>query len=161
MVGDETIDFLRHGTIARTESGFDVANRDTKFGADKGGGYGRVHVAIDKDKIGATLTQDRFETNHDVGGLTSARSGADFKVDIGRWHTQLLEEHLGHGRIKVLSGVYQGLSELPVRGQRAADWRSLHEIGACAYDVQNVHGSGNCDWRILSCPPRISEAKLS
>ena len=67
------------------------------------------------------------------------RAGTDFEIAIGLGHFQLLEEHIGHGTVVVLSGVHQGLANPGMRAQRAQDGSGFHEIRSGTDYVENVH----------------------
>jgi hypothetical protein len=62
-------------------------------------------------------------------------SAADAKMKIGLPHFHFLEEHIGHARIVMLTGMDQYLPEM--RRQRAGNRRGLDKLRTRAYNRAN------------------------
>src|SRR5215471_2186527 len=138
-IGEQAVDLLGHRVVARTESGFDVAYRYSELRADEGGGQSGVHIAVDEDEMGLTLDHDRLECGHDSGCLLAVSSRADAEIHVRLGHFELAEEHVGHGSSVVLTGVDQSLADFGICAQGAQNRIGFHEVGARAYDMENVH----------------------
>ncbi len=55
------------------------------------------------------LNQYRLKSDHDLRSLTRMASGTDAKINVGRGHRQLREEHVRHVGVIVLPRMQQGL----------------------------------------------------
>ena len=158
LVGDQAVDFFRHGAVEGAQSRLDVAHLDQKLRADQGGRDGRVDVAVNQHQVGLAFQHDRLEAGHDVRGLTGMASRPHAQVDVWRGNLELLEEHVRHVGVVVLAGMDQGLLYLGVLLERAQHGRNFHEIRPGTHYVKNMHAKSpelectiaqicvNCRW---------------
>src|SRR3974390_481757 len=116
-----------------------MADTHAEFGADQGGGNGRVDVAVDENEVRLALDDDRLQNEHDSRSLLGVAAGTDSQVEIGFGDFKLLEKDVGHGRIVVLSGMDESLTNAGLRGQGPQHRSRLHEIRARTNYVKDVH----------------------
>ncbi len=80
------------------------------------------------------------------------------RFSSGGGDLQLVEEHLRHALVVVLTRVHQALLEQAVpRGHRAHHGRDLHEVRAGADDVQDLERAGGGLWQAGSGTRRARE----
>ena len=48
-IGEDAVDFLRHGAIEATQAGFDMGHGNAEFGSGQRNGYRRIHVSYDQN----------------------------------------------------------------------------------------------------------------
>jgi hypothetical protein len=110
-------------------------------------GERRVHIAHDDEHIRGELQEHRLERRHRARRLLGVRAGADAQIRIRLGEPELLEEHVRHGAVVVLAGMYENLLKgAAVTIHRVHERRGLHEVGTCAYDVQNFHVFREVRW---------------
>lgn len=126
-VDDDPVDLLGHRPIERSQSRFEVGDRDAELGRDDGAGGGGVDVADDDDGVGRVRIDPLFEGDHDAGGLYRMAAGADAQVGVGLADVEVGEEAVGHGGVVVLAGVDQ--RDVLIAGREGVQqWRDLHEV---------------------------------
>ena len=140
MVGDDAIDLLGHRPVEGAQSRFDVAEGNPLLGGDERDRRRGVHVASDEDDVGPVLAADLLERRHDPGGLAGVRVGADFEVDVGPRHAELIEEDARHVFVVVLTGVHEEVRDPPLE-DLLHDGRHLHEVRPSADDAQDLHAT--------------------
>jgi hypothetical protein len=73
--------------------------------------------------------------------LLSVGAGADSEITVRLGQSELLKKNIRHRGVIMLAGVNEGL-ENSGEGQGTQNGRSLHEVGASAYDVEDSHELG-------------------
>jgi hypothetical protein len=82
-----------------------VGDRDSKLHRHERCRQGRVDVARHDDESRPLAIEHRLDALHHACGLNRVRSGAHLEHSVGLRNAQLLEEHLRHHPVVVLSGV--------------------------------------------------------
>src|SRR5262249_31746969 len=82
----------------------------------------------------------RLESVDNGRGLLGVGTRPYTEINVGLRHSELLEEHLGHGGVVMLSGVNQRLTYGRMRPKRTQNRGGFHGAGARADEVENVHG---------------------
>jgi hypothetical protein len=77
VIGDDPVDLLGHRSIERSESCFDVADRNADLCGHNRGRRRRVDVARDEDEIGLLGLEDGLEALHDARHLRGMGPRAD------------------------------------------------------------------------------------
>ena len=137
MVGDDPVQLLRHRPVAAPQPGLEVSHLHAALRGDERCGDGGVHVAGHEHPVDARQLGERaLEGDHHPRGLLGVGARADAEVHVRLAQPEVLEEDLGHARVVVLAGVDEALIGA-ARGERAHHRRDLHEVGACADDVDD------------------------
>ncbi len=137
MVGDSTVDLLRHRAVVATQSGLDVGERQAKLRGRQRPGERRVSIAKDDDPVWRLSDQYRFQLLEHLPGLLAMRAGADAQMVIGLRQIEFLEENVGERRVVVLARVHQHL--IAPASQLSTEGGSLDELGAGADDGDDFH----------------------
>ena len=141
-VGAEAVDFLRHAHIPRTQTGLDVRHLDAELLGGDGAGHGRVDVADNDHQIGLLFQADLLEGDHDLCRLLGVRAAADFQVDVGLGHAEIVEEGFAHLLVVVLAGVDEEVLDLLGVFVHGLDDRGhFHEVGAGTDDVDDFQNN--------------------
>ena len=83
------------------------------------------------------LQDHRLQAGHDVCSLTGMRACAHRKIHIRRGNGKLLEEHVRHVDVVVLSGMDQSLAEAP-SFQGTPYGSELYEVRPGSHHVKNM-----------------------
>ena len=78
LIGENTVDFLRHRAVERPQAGLDVADRMCSLGPDERRGDRGVHIAVTSTRSGRRSSAT-LEARHDLAGLRGVGRGADFE----------------------------------------------------------------------------------
>src|SRR5262249_3729551 len=105
-IGDDAIDFLRHGAVETAQTGFDMCYGNSELGGGQRYGNGRIDITNDQNSIGIVLKQDGLNALEDLGGLNSLRTGANVKVNVWRGYPHLAEKNIGECIVIVLASVH-------------------------------------------------------
>ena len=147
MVGDDSIDLLRHTSVEGPHTGLDMGNRNVKLDRSDRGGGGRIGVAIHEDDGGPGLTYDDLERFDHSARHCAVREPANLQVAGRTRQTELPKEHVGHVVVVVLPGVDEGfLHSGPL--QRRRDGRRLHELRTRSHYAQHIHGHPSATFMI-------------
>src|SRR5262249_15323740 len=112
----------------------------THFRTNQRSGKRGIYIAIDQNHVGMARAHYRLESVDNGRGLLGVGTRPYTEINVGLRHSELLEEHLGHGGVVMLSGVNQRLTYGRMRPKRTQNRGGFHEVGARADDVENVHG---------------------
>lgn len=69
LVGEHSVDFLRHGAIVTAQAGFDMHYGNILLGADQSTRQGRIDVPDDHNAGGFVRVENRLEAAHHLGRL--------------------------------------------------------------------------------------------
>ncbi|ERL01508.1 hypothetical protein O999_22295 [Pseudomonas putida LF54] len=111
-----------------------MSDWNVQFDGGQCSSKGRVGIAVDKDDIRTFLKQYLFDINEHSASHVTMAAAMDIKLVSRRIHAELLEEHIGHIRIKVLPSVNDNFANTRKRGDKMAYHTCLNELGACADD---------------------------
>jgi hypothetical protein len=138
-VGDQAVDFFRHGHVARAQAGLDVGHRNVQFLGDDRAGQRGIHVAHHQHGGRALVLAQLLEADHDLGGLLGMAAAAGGHEDVGLRNAEFFEEDVVHVAVVVLSGMDDLVSQHVLGLQGADDRRDLHEVGPGARNQINEH----------------------
>ena len=139
LIGEQAIDFLRHGAVKGTQSGFDVTDAKSEFRAHQGCGQRRIHIAVNQHQVGTLADNHILKSLHNLRCLLGVTSRTDLQIHIGSGNAKLLKKNLGHVEIVVLTRMHYNLANCRPRSERAMHGRGFHEVGAGPHDVENFH----------------------
>ena len=137
MVDDDPVLLLGHPSVARAETGLDVGERQVERRGRERAGERRDRVAVDDDRVGTQLDQDRLEPLDHGRQCGRPAQPADPQRSVGRGQPELLEEAAGHLVVVVLAGVDQ---DRPVAAlQRRPGGGRLDQLRARPHDAGQPH----------------------
>ena len=170
VVGENTIDLLRHVALVRTETRLHVRHRYAQLRRRERPRQRAVGVPHHEHDIGPIAHDDALDPFEHPAGLSAVRSGTDAELVVGERQVELAEEHIRQTGIVVLPRVQQSGLDLkravvvrPRALERAEDRGYLHELRARPDDRQ--HGQPFlCHhlaprWRIRPTRPRPAPAR--
>ena len=104
---------------------------------------GRVGIAIKHDVVRFLVNEDFLDAFGHAGSLHAMRGRTYMQVVVGMRDAQLVEKHLRHVFVLVLTGVDDDfrnpVSKTILDG--AAQCSGLNDLGACPYDGDYLHNS--------------------
>ena len=152
LIGQDTIDFLRHAAIEAAQPCFDVRNRNPFLDTDKRTSQRRIHVADNQNARGLVFIDDRFEALHDLGRLDRMCTGPDAEIDVRMRQAQIFEQTVVHVLVVMLPGVDQQSGDCrSMVGEGAEDRRHFHEIRTGSYHAKNGAKSFRPDFMTHVC----------
>src|SRR5256885_11264461 len=80
-VGENAIDFFRHGAIETAQPGFHMGDGDAQLGSGERNGYGRIDISNDQYEIGPEVGKDWLNAAQNFGGLRGVGARADLQID--------------------------------------------------------------------------------
>jgi hypothetical protein len=107
MIGQDPIDLLGHAPVERTHACFDVGDGNVQLRRRKRAGQRRVGVAVDQHPRRPLLGEDPLDRLQHATGHGGVAESADAEMMAWRSKPELLEEHVRHRGVEVLSGVDQ------------------------------------------------------
>ena len=101
----DAVDLLRHRAVERAHAGLDVRDGDAGLHRGERAGERRVGVAVDEQRVGSDVGDQRLERGEHARGLRGVRAAADAEQVLGRRQLELVEEDLRQLGVVVLAGV--------------------------------------------------------
>ena len=137
-IGDDTVDFLRHGAIEATQACLNMCHANTELRGDHGCRNGGVHVPVYDYPVRALLQQYRLDALHDAGSLHRMGIGADGKIHVRRGEPKIAKERVGKRVVIVLSGMHHDLRQA---GHTASpmDRSEFRKIWTGTYNMKELH----------------------
>ena len=111
MISQDSIDFLRHTFIKRTQAGLNVSDRYMEFGGRQRAGKRRVRIAIDEHPVGLSVENLLLNLGEHFPCHFAMRTAADVQIHNRGWNAHLPEEDVAHVAIVVLAGMDNILHE--------------------------------------------------
>lgn len=155
-VGEDAVDFLGHAHVERAQAGLDMRHRDVQLGRRQGAGKRGVGVAVDQHPVGFFVEQDLLDALEHASGHGAMGASGNLQVVFGCRNFQLVEKHLGHVRVVVLTGMHHDFFESAgMLEYLPGDRRRLDELWASPHDGEDSSGHAprlSCrDWMIVRC----------
>ena len=126
MIGEHTIEFLRHRAVVGPHPGLDVRDRDPHLRRGERARQGGVRVAVDEHHVRALGGQQRRERRQHAPGLLRVGAAAEVEQVLGPRKVELVEEDLREDRVVVLARVDEHL--VGGLAQPVGDRGGLHEL---------------------------------
>jgi len=138
VIGDDAVDLLWHPAVERPETGLHVCHRHVHLHCGQGACNGAVGVPEHHHPVGPVLLEHRVKRRQDVPRLDPVAARADTQHDVRRRQPQVLEEHVRHQPVVMLTSVQH---EVFVRTPRGlpAEWGDLEELRTRADDAHDLH----------------------
>ncbi len=129
MVGEDSVVFLGHRPIETSKPRLYVYHGYLVGVRRKRPGCNRVRISLDYDARWSIGAEQIIEFDDRRPDLSTSGRAPDTDVMVGRAHPELLEEHLGQGRVIVLAGVddQRRISKFPYDARELDDLRSGSE----------------------------------
>src|SRR5258708_2952787 len=102
MIGDHTIDLFRHPPVKAPQSGFDMCNRNMKFGCCQCASKRGIGITIDDNPIWALFQEHLFNRFEHTSRLDSMSSRPYPQMVVRCGNGKFIEELGGHVIIVVL-----------------------------------------------------------
>src|SRR5262249_16944553 len=137
----DPVNLLRHSSIEGPKSCLYMGNCNMQLSRCQCTGHRRVSVAVDDHHVG--LLRDHYELElfqHSTRHCAVAKA-TDLEIVDRFGNVELLEEHLRHQWIEVLTSMDEDLCNA-FTPQRTTHGRRLDELRPCTDDCENARHSG-------------------
>src|SRR5680860_939765 len=104
-VGDESMDCLRHRTVAAAKPRLDVGNRNVEFFGHNRAGESGVHITNHKYTVRAFLLANLLKGHHDLGSLLGMTATTTFEMMVRLGYAQLFKKYVAHITVIMLAGM--------------------------------------------------------
>src|SRR5438874_11203676 len=131
MIGDDSVHLFWHLSVEGSKSRLDMCNGYVQLRGGERTGQSRVCVSIDKREIGANLKHHTLDLTEHTACLFPMGARTNLEVKVGNWYIELLEEHIGHVFVIVLSCMEEDLTKSSARAKLMRHCSGLHELRAC------------------------------
>src|SRR5580658_488496 len=115
-----------------------MCNPNAEFRANQRRSNSRINISVDQHHVRPVCESDGLESAHDRGSLLSMRSRTNIQVFIGFRDSELLEEHIRHLHVIMLTCVDESLN-MPMTGEPTMYRCSFHEVRTGADHMEHVH----------------------
>src|SRR5205823_5748011 len=136
MIGNNSIDFLRHAPVETAQSGFNMDYGEMQLGGRKRPSQRGISVTIDKETVRPFSNKNVFYAFEHTCRLACVTSRSNVEVHIRCRHFQTFKEYSRHLIVIVLACVQQNF-RVPL-AQYFADSGSLYELRPRAYNGDNL-----------------------
>ena len=92
MVGEHSVELLRHRPVARAHARLHVRHRNPQLCRSERAGQGRIRVAVNERHVRRPFPQHRLERREHARRLLGRSAGPDAQLVVRRGHIELLEE---------------------------------------------------------------------
>src|SRR5438270_6049476 len=131
MVGHYSVHFFWHLPVKGPKSRLDMRNGYVQFRGCERTGESRVRVSINQREIRADLKHHALDLAEHTACLLPMRCRANCQIEVRNWYLELLEEHIRHVFVVVLSCMDEDLTKSAALANLVRHRRGLHELRAC------------------------------
>ena len=131
-ISQEPVDLFGHRAVEAAQSRFNMRDTNPKLYSGEGAGHGTVDVAKHDGARWWALDQMFLVALDDPRRLRAMHTRADVEMNVWRRDAELLEKHVGHRRVVVLTGVDDANPHVTMGREATHDRCELHEIWARA-----------------------------
>ena len=143
-IREHAVDLFGHRAIETAQPRLNVDHPDAEFRRIQRAGDRRIHIADHQDRVRPLRFEHALERFDDAGGLLAVAARADLEIDVRLRQPQIAKKQRRHLRTVVLPGVHEHLRDAgALTGDGRHDGSDLHEVRACADDVQNFSRGGH------------------
>ena len=104
----DSVDLLGHVPVAAPQTRLDVGDVDSELGRHQRACDRAVDVTDHRHQVDRAVADNSFELDHHRRGLFGLRPRPDPQVDVRSAHPEVVEEHVAHVVVVVLTAVDQG-----------------------------------------------------
>ena len=109
MIGENSVDLLRHSRIEASQASLHMGHWNMQLGCRQRPGEGGVGISVDKHPIRPLGQENLFDPCQHAGRLPSMASRSYSKIVVRFGDAQFFKENLGQEIVVVLTGVKEDL----------------------------------------------------